>query len=564
MTTNSLYVRSKFDQHLEASSRPALKKGRTVTARSKIFLHPTSTRRVVRRRLGTLAINFIASVILSMWRRNETKYEHYRMGEPPHFEAGLPALSWLDTFASKQLQKSGDHVSTKHLEETFHWLWNPAWCDAISVDVEGIRQLKSAVRNADSIVQSLDAFFQCAKDRLGRLQSRLQTISSQTYFHLRTDDILAVIFELASLPNTQAAERECDYKTASISLVSSRFRNIALRVPRLWRFIHTGQTSKDVKLFISRSAGAGPVLEIRMESEGKEEWMRICDKLLTRAGRDVGFASRITYLRFDFRRKRDYHHAEEFVEDHKNLSFPSLHELIINYDYGRTADDVQFCKNWQLPALKVIGARNVLPVVRKEVLAGITECSLHFEDYDDNHDTCWEYKEVLEFIDSLSALKHLDMTLDGNAFDNDAENERCPSFPPKRSIEHLRLALPRTDACYLRCFFDAFGFTTPEKKSWTLEIDAYDDDESLLEAIFPQVHTASDNNNEAYQNLKEFNLILRSDLEAESDQVDCELLRMIPRHAKSLEKFSVSYITAQSRRFEFRNCEGSGDLIEFV
>ncbi len=78
-----------------------------------------------------------------------------------------------------------------------------------------------------------------------------------------------------------------------------------------------------------------------------------------------------------------------------------------------------------------------------------------------------------------------------NAFDNDAENERCPSFPPKRSIEHLRLALPRTDAYYLRCFFDAFRFMTPEKKSWTLEIDAYDDDESLLEVIFPQVDSTS-------------------------------------------------------------------------
>ncbi len=152
-----------------------------------------------------------------------------------------------------------------------------------------------------------------------------------------------------------------------------------------------------------------------MDSEGEDDWVEKCDLLLTRVGRDMTFASRITRLRFDFCRENDYDRivgfAEE-MEDFKALTFPSLHELIINYDYGRTGDNVHFYQLWKLPALKVIGARNVLLILSKQVLAGVLECSLHFEEYEDESEPCWKYEEVLKFVDSLSGLKRLDMMLD--------------------------------------------------------------------------------------------------------------------------------------------------------
>ncbi len=357
--------------------------------------------------------------------------------------------------------------------------------------MEGVKQVKGAVRHAESMVHSLDTFFQCAKDRLGRLQNRLKAVAAQTYFHLLSDNILAVIFEFVSLPNAQqVSEGGCDYKAATmISLVSRRFRKVALRVPRLWRFIRTKQSPSDIEVFLSRSVSAGPILEVYVDSEGEDDWVEKCDLLLTRVGRDMTFASRITRLRFDFCRENDYDRivgfAEE-MEDFKALTFPSLHELIINYDYGRTGDNVHFYQLWKLPALKVIGARNVLPILSKQVLAGVLECSLHFEEYEDESEPCWKYEEVLKFVDSLSGLKRLDMMLDGTAFNNDADNGRCPSFSPKRSIEHLRLAVPRTEASCLRSLFEAFR--TPEKKSWTLEIDSDGaPGESPLARIFPPV-----------------------------------------------------------------------------
>ncbi|KLO07375.1 hypothetical protein SCHPADRAFT_945343 [Schizopora paradoxa] len=448
----------------------------------------------------------------------------------------------------------GDDASFKHLEKAFPWLFNPSWCNAgVREDLEG---LKSAVRDAKSIVHSLDSFYRATKSRSSLLQTRLYEASTKKYFPLLTDNILALIFEYATLPNAkEASEGECDFKIAGrISLVSRQFRKVALRVPRLWRSIHSSQSASDEELFLSRTAGAGPILEVHLDSQGKGRWQRMRDRILLRVCDDLTFASRITCLRFDFCRTRCYYEVQEFANEKcfENMSFPSLYELSITYDYGRTAEDIQFCRGWKMTSLKLLRARNVIPDIQKTILSGVIDCFLHFEADEDDSEHCWKYNEIFAFIQLLNGTKSLDMTLHGNAFKNESRNYSCKKHVASQTTEHLRTALPGTEDSLIDVVLKSFS--APNKKTWTLEIDS---DDTPLEHVFAQLELSPGRkvgklNESGPHSLQEFNIVFLEN--SESGGLDCEQLRQISGRVDSLEKFSVTYATSQ--KFEFENCKG--------
>ncbi len=169
------------------------------------------------------------------------------------------------------------------------------WGDTVTIDGKGVKQLKHAVQCAETIAGSLDTFLGCVRKRLEDLQDCLRSTATKTYFPLLSDDILAIIFELASLPSTGVAHGEFDSKTPSkISQVSRRFRNVALKLPHLWRFIDArSQSWSDVQLLASRSAVAGEILEVLMESSIVDPGRRV-EELYSFFGHVSSLSSRIT------------------------------------------------------------------------------------------------------------------------------------------------------------------------------------------------------------------------------------------------------------------------------
>ncbi len=142
--------------------------------------------------------------------------------------------------------------------------------------------MPDAYRQAETMERSLVGFLHCVKDRLERIRISLKVVAPKSYFPSLSDDVLSIIFEFASLPFSQATGDEYDNKTPSrISQVSRRFRNIALKLPHLWRYI---DVKSDVKLIASRSALAGPILEAHVKSEPVEQDKHV-DELYSFVGR---------------------------------------------------------------------------------------------------------------------------------------------------------------------------------------------------------------------------------------------------------------------------------------
>ncbi len=98
-----------------------------------------------------------------------------------------------------------------------------------------MKKLKGAVRQAESMVHSLDTFLRCTKVRLERLQKGLKTIAAKTYFPLLSDDILAIIFEFASSGDVQGKP---DYR--------SPFENLA-RLAQVSRYCFETSASLEIR-----------------------------------------------------------------------------------------------------------------------------------------------------------------------------------------------------------------------------------------------------------------------------------------------------------------------------
>ncbi len=191
-----------------------------------------------------------------------------------------------------------------------------------------------------------------------------------SYFPLLSDDVLAIIFEFASMPYSQATGDEYDNKSPSrISQVSRRFRNVALRLPRLWRYI---DPKSDVKLIASRSAVAGAILEAHVKSEIVDymyhEGGQRVEQLYSFLGRIATQSSKITVLRFDLSRYFDDNFLKKLHDAGKltSLSFPSLRELVLNFDVKSDYRNVHFYKRWDMPALRLLKARNAIPEFRSK------------------------------------------------------------------------------------------------------------------------------------------------------------------------------------------------------
>ncbi|KLO07379.1 hypothetical protein SCHPADRAFT_652344 [Schizopora paradoxa] len=398
---------------------------------------------------------------------------------PPKFVPDPNTLAWLQKFATK---RNSDRVEIK-LDNMFPWLWNSNWDAAIELDDAGVKQLKQAVRQAEAMESSLDAFLSCVKDRLGRLRRTLKVIAPKSYFPLLSDDVLAMIFEFAALPYSQATGSEYDYKTPSnVSQVSRRFRAVALSLPRIWRYI---DMTSDVKIIASRSAVAGPVLEAFVGCKWRyDERKQRNLNLFSFVGRITTLSDRIFSLRFDLDPSSDVEFFEMMHTKKKfaSMSFPSLNELVLNYDDPNTEfRSIHFYRGWKVPSLRVLKAHNVIPEFRlASVFAGVTDFSLTLDKRRNDH---WKFPRILKVISAFSSVETLEFVLDGRAMTRYFNCTETASLP---TVERLKTVFPGMQVDTAGDFCRALK--TPNKMYWTLEIQPDDNyfrsSKSYLEHFF--------------------------------------------------------------------------------
>lgn len=332
------------------------------------------------------------------------------------------------------------------------------------------------------MARSLESFLLCSKDRIKRLKASLKTVAARTYFPLLSDDILAIIFEFASYGEMDGKP---DYRTPSyISRVSRRFRSVALRLPRLWRFIDSGSQSLEfVQALIQRRANTGPIFEVRMRrSPKREKFISIRTVYIEheQAMDHVHFflcvtaslASRITSLRFDYVLNLD-HIASSYMDERvQELLLPALQELCINYEDQVIEDPSElhifFHRNWDLPALKVLKARNIIPKLRSEVLAHISECTLSIGRHppDEENELEWELTPLMELLGGLTNVKVLTVDLYGWLITAQANELPTVNLP---TVTTLTTSFVGVDFECAKEFRRALK--APNKQSWTIEIE---------------------------------------------------------------------------------------------
>ncbi|KLO16713.1 hypothetical protein SCHPADRAFT_937738 [Schizopora paradoxa] len=466
--------------------------------------------------------------------------------QPVKFDSMPATLAWLQSFAS-EFNRSVNPSTSEDVRENFPWLWNPDWDKTVPVTIPGVKQLKGAAVKAEALERSLDSFLLCVKDRITRIRRTLNVVAAQSYFPLLSDDVLAMIFEFAALPFSLEVGVEYDNKaTSMLSQVCSRFRDIALGLPNLWRFI---DINSNVQVIASRSEKAGAILEAQVKGGKINTWKDVennVNQCYSFMGRIVPLSSRISYIRFDlFPGESGFWERLNTSKEFDSLSFPSLDELVLNFECT-ASKNISFYKHWDMPVLRVIEGHNVIPVFRSNtVYAGIAKCSLKLDG--DNREF-WTYPMVIKFLSLLSGVKTLDILLRGQIMKSDLYFDGEASLP---TVLWLRTAFPETNIFLVQRF--CHMFKTPNKTHWILDIEPDDWAMNITVASSKLWWVAREDPDSPVPNLKELELLFRREFRKR----DCAPLKKLSTLAHGLERLTVTYVTVteQLRRFEVNNCK---------
>ncbi|KLO07378.1 hypothetical protein SCHPADRAFT_652343 [Schizopora paradoxa] len=476
---------------------------------------------------------------------------------PPEFDGEPATLAWLQKFLKKRTARADS------IQQAVPWLWTYDWDLSIDLDDAGVKQLKQAVRYAEAMESSLSAFLTCVKDRLRRLRRTLKDIAPKSYFPLLSDDVLALIFEFASMPYSQATGDEYENKTPSnIAQVSRRFRAVALGLPRIWRYIGI---NSDVGLIASRSAVAGPILEALVGSTREcrcdEDDEQRCTEIFSFMGRISTISDRITVLRFDLSPEFDEGFFEKMRDAKKlaYLDFPSLNELVLNYEnLDMEFRSIHFYRNWSTPSLKVLKIRNVIPEILSSVYGRLTEFSITL---DRQRSDTWKFPRIVKLLAPLSSVRTLEIILHGRVMTKSFSCKETATLP---KVEYLKTAFP--DMLVRTAGEFCAALTMQNLSRWHIEIEPDEKNERLSEwgfgsfFCFPRFFAAGKldetfaPSHKRFANLKEVDLVIYGDFL----RGDCDGLRSVLMIPQTLERLTVTYnaVTEQLRRFELLDCKG--------
>lgn len=273
-------------------------------------------------------------------------------------------------------------------------------------DFDAQRKNIQTIQVVEGLLQRMLASASAAS---ARFTSKLTDMANKRKFHTLPDDVLAIILEMA------CQDSDLVRMANKFSLVSRRFRNIILRLPRLWSKISSPQLhTKTANLFASRATTPsislyilGTATYLRNRSE-EVEHIRVIDMCELA----VSISARIQKLCLHLSNS-DRPHLQQIIQTFSCVPLPALDELSLKCytNIGHQNHCKTICRNWDMPSLRKLYVVDVLPELRSDIASRIEFCTveanrqksvdeLEVEGY-------WETLEIMGFLLSLTSVKDL-------------------------------------------------------------------------------------------------------------------------------------------------------------
>lgn len=284
-----------------------------------------------------------------------------------------------------------------------------------------------------STLQTLKSVFATLSAISGMVESAIPELSREFMPHMQQagmasfpDEILASIFEYAF----EFAGRDRDKVTNSIACVCRRYRQIAVRTPKLWTFMKfMARRNMDPELYLTLSRGKALAVEIDCDSfSSTEELIAIMHSIKPAVHR---------LEELTIRAMEEKPHTSSFLthlhESYDEVDFCALKMLRLEYwepewtfDSDLADDDAEeaeelkkmFFKSWKIPALRELALSNHIPTDNFVSTMQLTHLHLTFgSDWDQGKDgehSSWDTDLIVDFLrsfDESEILKELSIKL---------------------------------------------------------------------------------------------------------------------------------------------------------
>ncbi|TDL30165.1 hypothetical protein BD410DRAFT_54797 [Rickenella mellea] len=311
------------------------------------------------------------------------------------------------------------------------------------------------------------------EDRIHVLQKECNPLTLRHRFSTLPDDILQRVFEVGSTPDKHG----CRF-SLQVSHVSRRFRDVALRTPRMWNVVHDGQTIAQITTSLSRSKSVDIGVFVGDQWEFESNWRRTNIE---------------TFMNIVTQHSQRWSMFGCYVNEGEDdvmgrclacpgLALPNLTSLSCSRAYFEDPPGLGLFSSWSKPLLSQFYGSDI--TLQPSMLGeNLTSCHLDFDGREDE-DRTWNFTGVLDALASTRALSELTLNFE------DVRSEHIVQDIPDISIP----SLATFHMSFIRCNTSKlippimFALRTPNLSHLfvTLDMrsDCQDDSKTPIAAIF--------------------------------------------------------------------------------
>ncbi|KAH8111981.1 hypothetical protein DFH11DRAFT_1611188 [Phellopilus nigrolimitatus] len=294
---------------------------------------------------------------------------------------------------------------------------------------------KAALQTLKKLTAVLNALLELSEENVTAIQTKLHPLVLQDGIDSLPDDVLSLVFEYFCADCVDDEDARMNLPV-TLSLLSRRFRNLALHLPRIWANINLGLVKSHGQLDTWLSRSKSSVLDLEISGEVPEAFLQKVS--------NVAVLSRLQTLTFNTE-TTSYGLTTKLVRnllDHfDGLSFPDLDHLNIRFGgYFTESEEGQpmFRPTWDMPNLRSLTAYNIIP---KLFLPSLTHCELSIVSYDAGPAIGSPF-QLLSFFRSTPNLTHLTLRFEFVLFrEIDSEETTLVGVTKLSNLESLSLKI---------------------------------------------------------------------------------------------------------------------------
>lgn len=250
------------------------------------------------------------------------------------------------------------------------------------------------------------------------------------------DELLARVFELTR--DLQSMGRRT-ISGRKLSHTCRRFRNIALKLPWLWRDVAFFQPQNEFEMCLSRSTA--PCLSIKVDREdlanaSLEDPTRV--PFLDRLKAVLAHSIRWTEFTYENGSATETPEVlQQMREACFGLNLPYLHTLSVSYYMGRKLSGhhvPEFYASWNMPQLRHFEVYGFVPAPLP--IVSLSSCDISFDIHSDADMHCF-----MAFLASVPSIKHLSFTFSASS-----------TVHTEDLITHPTLELPLLETLAIHCY----------------------------------------------------------------------------------------------------------------